>query len=289
MKKFLKLFTPVFAVIFAFGVFTACDLLPNANDNNTYVAFAINPQIELVVNKNNIVKAVNCANEDAEILLAQTDLIGMTAEAAAERVIELATEAGYIDVEGQDNEVTITVICDNETREEDLRNALKNRLNTYFENNGIFGRVSIETLETFGEEIDALDIPAGKKKMILRALEEDPTLDIETLKDMPINEIIALFRDTISDGLDSGMRAQLKGEAAQIREQFKQEQQRLDEELRNLNEQFKQQREEIRNEQRQEVTERIEQFKQTIEQHRQEIQQNIEQRRQEIQNWRNNR
>lgn len=220
-KTILKIITAALAFVLTFSLFTGCNTeSETANAQSSYVSLSINPLVELIVDENNTVTAVNCANEDAEILLSDVNLIGMTIEEASEMFLRLATEAGYIDVESQDNEITVTVVSEEADTETQIKDQLRTRLNNYFNNNGIFGKVSEETLETFGAEIDALDIPLGKKKMIMRALEEDSTLDINVLKDMPVNELVRLFKDKVSDGLDSGVRSQFKAQKDALREQY---------------------------------------------------------------------
>lgn len=222
-KRFLKIIMSVLTVAILLNLFTGCNSITIPNANAAYVSLSINPLVEFVVNDSNIVIAVNCANEDAEILLAETDLTGKTLEEASQIFVALATEAGYIDVESEDNQVTVTVISGSEDtqKEENIKNLIINRINKYFENNGIFGRVSVETMETFGEQIDALDVPLGKKKMIARALDMDPSLDIEVLKDMSMKDLMSIFKDKIKDGLDNTIRNEYKGEREALREEYR--------------------------------------------------------------------
>jgi chromosome segregation ATPase len=222
-KMFMKLIIGALSLAMAFTVLSGCDAFLGGGEQNSYVSLSINPAVEFIVDENNTVTAVNCVNEDAEILLSGTDLTGENIFDATETFVDLATDAGYIDVESSDNEVTLDVISGDSKIENKIKDRIRQRINKFFENNGIFGRVSEETLAEFGEEVNALDIPLGHKKMILRALQEDPTLDINTLKDMPLKDIIALFKDKVKDGLDSGLRQQFNEQKRQLQEQFRQE------------------------------------------------------------------
>lgn len=225
-KKILKTIISVLALALAFNLFTGCELSNDTNDdialaNTTYVSISINPLVEFVVNEDDIVTAVNCANEDAEILLSDVNLVGLTVEEATETFVNLATEAGYIDENSEDNQVTITVVTEDEDTEDGLQNRIKNRINNFFNKKGITGRVTEkEILEQYGEEIDALDISLGKKMMIVRLLELDDSLDINTLKDMTEKELIELFRQNTSNGLDSTIRDEFKDERDALREEF---------------------------------------------------------------------
>ena len=224
MKKNLsKLILSVMTLTLLFSFFTGCAStnLPEADASVSYVSLSINPLLELVV-EDNIVVSVNYANEDAEILLSDVNLIGMTVEEAAELFVNLAVLAGYMDIEGEDNLVTVTVIGEDEEKEDEIKEGLKNTINGYFDNKGIFGRVSVETLEAFGEQAAALGVSMGHMKMILRALDLNPELDINDLKEMPINELVALFNDKIKDNLHHSVREQANAQKTALKLEYAQ-------------------------------------------------------------------
>jgi len=175
------------------------------------VRISINPIIEFVADKDNKVVAVNPDNTDAENLIAEIDFIGMELEDAVEKFIELATEAGYIDVDSRENQVTITVLGDAD--EEKTEKSLEERIYKYFENNGIFGKVRRETLEAYAEQAAQLDISTGKMKMVMRALDMGADYTIEQLAKMPMNELVHLFKD----------KAQNENPGATLRDAFKAE------------------------------------------------------------------
>lgn len=208
MKKgIIKLITILLVLALPAILLTGCQMQQQQSDYaQAYVYLKINPEVELAVNSEGKVEAVYYANEDAEILLSQTDLIGMDIEDAVEKIVDEATEAGYIDVEGTENEVEVGIITDededNAPIEERLRNRLRERIHKYFDNNGIFGVVSQATLEQYAEQAAQLGVSLGKTKMILRALELDPLLDINDLKEMPMNELARGLANSVKKGAD---------------------------------------------------------------------------------------
>ncbi|MFW5780496.1 MAG: anti-sigma-I factor RsgI family protein [Bacillota bacterium] len=170
---------------------SGCERMEQNTSASAYVSVSINPEFDLIVDEDEKVEAVYCLNEDAEVLLVDLDLVGMDFYEAMEIITNLATEEGFIDVDSEDNEVIIDIVTDDENSEikEEMHSRVRERLHKYFENSGIFGRVSQGTLEEYAEEALELNMPLGHTKMILRALEIDPLLEIEDLKEMPINEI----------------------------------------------------------------------------------------------------
>ena len=93
-----------------------------AADGYAYMAIDINPTVEFVLQADKVV-SVDAVNDDAAVLVSEEELVGMTAEEAAETVVELAEDLGYIN---EDNvSVKITVAADDETQEEALKEKVK--------------------------------------------------------------------------------------------------------------------------------------------------------------------
>lgn len=80
-----------------------------AKDYN-YVQIEVNPRVEFICDKYFNVVSVRPINEDARVILSDIDYIGMDVDEASVDFIDLCARAGYIDVDGEDNAVNITVI-----------------------------------------------------------------------------------------------------------------------------------------------------------------------------------
>lgn len=80
-----------------------------ANELN-YIQLEINPRIEFLCDKKNKVVSYKPLNSDARILLTGVEYIGMDIEQATTDFIDICARAGYIDVNGNDNAINITVI-----------------------------------------------------------------------------------------------------------------------------------------------------------------------------------
>lgn len=215
-KKIYVISTIIFGIVLILSL-AACNSPTVKAEELSYVSIKINPEVDFAVS-GDTVTAVYAANQDAEILLSDVDLTGMEVSDAVEKFVETATEAGYIDESGVENEVEIGVIGE---REEQLRNNLRERIGKYFNNKGIFGRITEETLSLYAEQATDLGISTGKTKMVLKALDINPDLDINELKDMPTNELIALCRDNIKgNGMNATLMNQFKEQRVVILEKY---------------------------------------------------------------------
>lgn len=178
-------------------------------EDYTYVRLSINPEVEFTVDSENIVATVNSLNSDAEVLLSDANLTGMSVEDATEEFVDLATEAGYIDVNSEENEVEITVIDEDTESQTAIKDGLTLKLNQYFNNNGIYGKVSEETLEEYATQAAGLGVSVGKMKMILRAIDLNPELTLEELAAMDVKEIITIINIILKEE-DLGYTARLE-------------------------------------------------------------------------------
>lgn len=80
-----------------------------ANEYN-YVQLEVNPRVEFICDNDFNVISWRPLNEDAEVLLAGVDYKGLDVDEVSVDFVDLCARAGYIDVNGSDNAVNITVI-----------------------------------------------------------------------------------------------------------------------------------------------------------------------------------
>lgn len=80
-----------------------------ARDYN-YVLLEINPRIEFIVDKDFRVVSYAPINDDARVILAGENLKGMDIDDACVKFIDICARTGYIDVEGEDNAINLTII-----------------------------------------------------------------------------------------------------------------------------------------------------------------------------------
>ncbi len=169
----------------------------SAEASEYYVSVDINPSIEFIVDEDDLVVSFELLNEDAEIIAADIDFVGMNVEDALALFLERATEAGYIDVTSDDNAVLITVLGEEETDETgELRNRLRARAQREFAERNIMASVFTEdfTAEDLVAEANELGITPGKLKMIKAVQSIDDTLLTEDAIDMSVKDLMALIR-----------------------------------------------------------------------------------------------
>jgi len=194
---FRKLGTLVLGLAVVFTLAACADLGKNSQASEIIVGIDINPSIEFTVDENDIVTSFNLVNEDALILCADVEFIGMNVEEAIELFIQLATEAGFIDVEAEDNAVLFTVLGgDDEELKLKLQERVRVRAAQYFARNFINAEIFTEdfTQEDLLIQAEELGINAGKLKLILLAQTYDETLTIEEGIDMPVKDLVAKVR-----------------------------------------------------------------------------------------------
>ncbi len=218
MKIKILITTLFLGILFLAGCST------KASEVDTFVGLRINPEVGMLVNEDGEVTDVIPLNVDGDVIVADIDVIGMDVEEAAEVIVEEAVEAGYIDVEATDTEVFVDVQGNEESKVR-YQERLRLKINQYFTNNGIFGKVSEETLEMYAEEAAELGLPLGQTKMLLLELELNPELSIEELMEMKVKDLVQLSHEKI--------KAQ-KGINHEFEEEFKERKEELKEEFANI-------------------------------------------------------
>ncbi|MEG1608681.1 MAG: hypothetical protein RR348_02320, partial [Clostridia bacterium] len=82
-------------------------------------------------------------------------------------------------------------------------------INKFFENNGIFGKVSKATLDKYAAQAATLGVSVGHMKMILRAADMYADKTLEQLAALPTDELVQLIKDGNADICNS-IKQQLK-------------------------------------------------------------------------------
>lgn len=104
-----------------------------------FVNLKINPDVELIIDDNNVVVAVVAKNEEGEVLIAGLELIGLDIEAATALIIEEALAAGYLP-EATENlvEIEFAVTGEDQTAVDDLETNLDQSIKSTIENKAIY-------------------------------------------------------------------------------------------------------------------------------------------------------
>lgn len=186
MKKNLFI-TLLLLLIAVFGF--ACT---TANGSDTFMTLSINPEVGLFVDENKTITEVIALNNDADVLLDSTDIVGEDVETATEIIVSESVNAGFINIDTEGTEVVIDVQNEDEEKVKEIKEKITKSINEFFVNKGIFGKVSEDTLDKYAAAAEALGLSKGQTKMILLAFELNPELTIDDVKELSISELVKL-------------------------------------------------------------------------------------------------
>ena len=160
------------------------------------VEMDLNPSASFVVNSNNLVLSASFSNQDADIIFSDIEVVGRNIEEVAkdftERAIKFTSDAkSYISIDAsfnpgegsEENCIHITVSGDAKQAEA-LRNALVNKVNAVFDENGVFGR-AVGAIRTSAEDL------INKYKDVA----EDMQIDVSELAGKTEAEILAMINE----------------------------------------------------------------------------------------------
>lgn len=168
------------------------------------VEMDLNPSAVFTVNSNNVVLSVAYTNEDADLIYSDIKIIGRKIEDVAKDFAQNAIEASslenqYINIsadastDGSTNCINIT-ISGNQKQAENLRSAIENKINTVFDENGIFGRASTQIVTQTTDLVGKYESIATKLNIDLT--EFNDKTEAEVLK--IINEQTKRYQGLIS-------------------------------------------------------------------------------------------
>lgn len=272
LKKVLSL---VLGVAVVLGLAACTDL--STEVSGYYVSVDINPSIEFTVDEDGNVDSFIFLNEDAAILCSDLDFTGMYIDDAVELFVQTATDAGYVDPDGEENAVLITVLGEenDEPQLEQIRERIRERVVRQFARNYINGVVLTEefTQEDLVAEAEELGVSAGKLKLAYAAMAADETLVLEDLLDMPVKDILAMvkelheeewteFKATQMEQLQQQLQARLDANQARLEEYIANHPELSEEEIDAIVEEAKEQFKSETMEQWQNRVERWNQFRQ---------------------------
>lgn len=210
MKSFKWILS--FAIIFgAVFMLASCATAVSAQDD-TYLTIDINPSVELIVNKREKVIYANPLNEDAEVLLADIDLIGMDLDEAVDLIIQTAIELGYIDTEATETFVSVSTISQNSEMGEKIRERAKAHINEAFSKRYMMGRAEDKGFTPeFLAEAEGYGVTPGFLFLAKAAVEVSDELLLEDALLMTVQELQAILQEA---------KAEMREVAHALREQF---------------------------------------------------------------------
>ena len=183
-----------FAIIFGavFGVI----MHTNSNAVDSVVSIDVNPSVELQLNKKEKVVSLKAVNDDGAEILKDSDVIGMTAEAAVEVLLSEMADKGYID--SDKNSVLISVKNKDKKQADALSDKLLDSAYKCMGEKHGKGAVITQSLSENEDSAKALaekyGISHGKAKLIKKIMEKDSLLTPDKLAGLPMNDLNLLIQ-----------------------------------------------------------------------------------------------
>ncbi len=166
----MLIFVAVALVVVIMAV-VAITIMFNYNSQKPYgtVQFVTNPSVTMVINDNDRVIALKYDNQDAETLLADTNLLGKTIDEVAQIYVQLCCEAGFIDTSYSSSGQSVDVVVSNTSsaKVQEIKSRVINIMNDYFDENGVIAGAVDTTMQNLQAQADLLEVDINKYIMIL--------------------------------------------------------------------------------------------------------------------------
>ncbi len=175
-----KLIAFVLALMMVLPIFglTSCFGKDKSKKEASVMQVDINPSVEFVVDTEGKIASVTALNDDGAVILSGEVFVGLTAEEAAAKMVEIAKQTGYIS-EADNKDITLTVSGGSA---ENLFASVKASVNAKTSALGIDSAVK-KGASLAKDELKAL------------VLQADPAITEEELADMSESDMILLLAD----------------------------------------------------------------------------------------------
>ena len=163
----------------------------NPESDDYYILIDVNPSIEITVNNDDVVKAVEALNDDGEKIIKDLELKDKPAEEAVKEITASMIDQGYISEEA--NSVLVSIEGLNEDRDQEIKAELVDSISETFEKNNLESSIIVQSIPSEDSEIEKLSeeygISAGKAQLINQILNQNKFLTFEELSVMNIHEL----------------------------------------------------------------------------------------------------
>lgn len=186
----------VIALIFAVGLAVYFSGV-KANDMQ-YIKVEVNPKIEFLASSNGKIKSVYPINDSAKELLIQETFIGENISDAINKYLELCARANYINCDGENNAIKISVVSGFMQKTEMV---VYESVNNFLLNNEIFG-IIIEGNEDLYQVKTAKELSVNspnKLTLIESILEKTNEYTFDELNGKKEMELIKIIENITSD------------------------------------------------------------------------------------------
>ena len=188
MGKFKEIIYVVCVVAVLITVSLILGFSGTKNAEYNYVKLEINPALEFLCDGSGKVVTMFPVNAEAKELIIAEQFVGLKAEDASKKFVDLCVQAGYIDVDRQDNAVKLTIITG---LTEMLDVKIYNKVSSYLLENQIKA-VIVENesdLEEF-KEAKKYGVSSNKFSLMESVSRLYPDIEMDSLKKLSKKELI---------------------------------------------------------------------------------------------------
>ena len=165
----------------------------------SYVGVDINPSIELTANIYDRIIKTEALNNEGQLLLKSGGFNNKKLEAGVNELIDTAVRQGYLKTETE-NTVFLTVTSKDEDKSSQLKKELKSSASKELNDVKVDSLVVVEKASVERhEDAKKIGITSGKLLLIEKAIEKEPDLRLDDLKDVPVKEIMRHIKDSSTE------------------------------------------------------------------------------------------
>ena len=167
------------------------------------ITLDVNPSLNIVMDKNDKVLEVQPLNEDAKTVIGDMDFTGSSLDVTVNALIGSMLVNGYLD--DIRNSILVSVENGDAAKAASLQAEVSDLISSAVGDGGFEAAVLTQTVTATSESTSIAEqygISEGKAELILKVVAADPTLTVESLAPLSVNDITLIANSRgISDNL----------------------------------------------------------------------------------------
>jgi hypothetical protein len=156
----------------------------------------INPSLEITTNIYDRIIKAEALNEEGQKLLQAGSLKHSSLDKGVAVILNNAVRQGYLKGDAADNAVVFTIVSEDAKRSEKLRKGIETVAIAELKEEGVKSKVVVGKASR--QEHDSareIGLTQGKLGLIEKAIEAEPGLKLEDLRDVPVKDILKKVRE----------------------------------------------------------------------------------------------
>ncbi|MBQ8374193.1 MAG: hypothetical protein IJX98_01295 [Clostridia bacterium] len=196
-KNITKILSIALSGVMLSGLLAACAPETEEASAESFVSIDVNPSVSLVLDENEKVLSVIAENEDAQVMIYNENIEGLSVEEATKKIADLAVELGYLNENNRGVSVTAQGEIDASALEDSVKQSFEAAVSAEGKDfavnvtaEGLFS--SVREVEMLNAELN-LDLTVGEYELIVQAQAADGSLSVEAAAEMDTDELLAVI------------------------------------------------------------------------------------------------